>query len=103
MDGKVSDVQEHGTDREDNKIRRWIMGKGLGIAVLVVAVVAIIVPIFGIYLGIITALLGIAVAALRERALAVAIGALNILNAVFLTPLCRWRPRAQSLRARPPG
>lgn len=62
------------------------MGKGLGIAALVVAVIAIIIPIYGIYLGILTALIGIVVAAMKEKAMAVAIGALNILDAVFLTP-----------------
>ncbi len=62
------------------------MGKGLGIAVLIIAAIAIIIPIYGIYLGLITAILGIAVAALKEKALAVSIGALNILDAVFLTP-----------------
>jgi hypothetical protein len=62
------------------------MGKGLGIAVLVVAVIAIIIPIYGIYLGIITSLLGIAVAAMKEQAMAIAIGALNILDALFLSP-----------------
>lgn len=65
------------------------MGKGLGIAALVFAVLAIIVPIYGIYLGIVTSLLGIAVAALKEQALAVAIGSTNILNAVFFTPSLR--------------
>lgn len=62
------------------------MGKGLGIAVLIVAAIAIIIPIYGIYLGLITAALGIVVAALKEQAMAIAIGALNILDAVFLTP-----------------
>jgi hypothetical protein len=62
------------------------MGKGLGIAVLIVAVVAIIIPLYGIYLGLITAILGIGVALAGEVAMAVAIGALNILNAVFLSP-----------------
>ena len=63
-----------------------IMGKGLGIAVLIVAAFAIIIPLYGIYLGLITAALGIVVAALKEPAMAIAIGALNILDAVFLTP-----------------
>ena len=62
------------------------MGKGLGIAVLIVAAIAIIIPLYGIYLGLITAALGIVVAALKEPAMAIAIGALNILDAVFLTP-----------------
>ena len=62
------------------------MGKGLGIAVLIVAAIAIIIPIYGIYLGLITAILGIVVAFLREQAMAIAIGALNILDAIFLTP-----------------
>jgi hypothetical protein len=62
------------------------MGKGLGIAVLIVAAIAIIIPIYGIYLGLITAMLGIVVAVLKEQAMAIAIGALNILDAVFLTP-----------------
>jgi hypothetical protein len=62
------------------------MGKGLGIAVLIVAALAIIIPIYGIYLGVITAILGIVVAVMKEKALAVAIGALSILDAVFLTP-----------------
>ena len=65
------------------------MGKGLGIATLIVAVIAILIPIYGIYLGLLTAVLGILVAVLRERPMAVAIGAINILNAVFLTPSIR--------------
>ncbi len=62
------------------------MGKGLGIAVLIVAAIGIVIPVAGIYIGVITALLGIVVGVLKERALAVAIGALNILDAMFLTP-----------------
>ena len=62
------------------------MGKGLGVATLIVAVIAVVIPIYGIYLGVITALLGIVVAWLKEQQLAVAIGVLNVLNAIFLTP-----------------
>jgi len=62
------------------------MGKGLGIAVFIVAVLAIFIPFYGVHLGFITAILGIVVAAMKEQAFAVAIGALNILNAVFLSP-----------------
>jgi hypothetical protein len=73
------------------------MGKGLGIAVLIVAALAIIIPIYGIYLGVITAILGIVVAVLKERAMAVAIGALNILNAVFLTPSLKLAQAGEQL------
>lgn len=62
------------------------MGKGLGIALLIVAIIAIVIPLYGIYLGLITAILGIVVAAMKEPVFAVAIGVLNILDAVFLTP-----------------
>lgn len=73
------------------------MGKGLGIAALVVAVIAIIIPVYGIYLGILTALIGIGVAAFKEKALAVAIGALNILDAVFLTPSLQLASKGAAL------
>ena len=53
---------------------------------LIVAAIAIVIPLYGIYLGLITAALGIVVAALKEPAMAIAIGALNIFDAVFLTP-----------------
>jgi hypothetical protein len=77
------------------------MGKGLGIATLVVAVIAIVIPVYGIYLGILTALIGIGVAALREKAMAVAIGALNILDAVFLTPSLRMASKGWALMGSP--
>ncbi len=76
------------------------MGKGLGIALLIFAALAIVIPIWGIYLGIITALLGIAVAALKEKALAVAIGVLNILNAVFMTPSLKIASAGEQLANR---
>ena len=76
------------------------MGKGLGIAVLIVAALAIIIPVYGIYLGLITALLGIAVAALKEPAFAVAIGVLNILDAVFLTPSLKLASTGAQLAGR---
>lgn len=73
------------------------MGKGLGIAALIVAVIAIVIPVYGIYLGIITALVAIGVAALKERAMAVAIGTLNILDAVFLTPSLKMASNGAAL------
>jgi hypothetical protein len=54
--------------------------------VLIVAAIAIVIPLYSIYLGLITGALGIVVAALKEPAMAIAIGAFNILDAVFLTP-----------------
>ena len=76
------------------------MGKGLGIAVLIVAALAIIIPLYGIYLGLITALLGIAVAALKEPAFAVAIGVLNILDALLLTPSLKMASTGAQLAGR---
>jgi hypothetical protein len=89
------------------------VAKGLGIGTLIMAVIAIIVeapiepqasrwlepsayccevdPSYGVYLGVVSALLGIWVAVLKEQAMAVAIGVINISNAVFqLTRTSIW-------------
>jgi uncharacterized membrane protein YGL010W len=78
--------QEHATSASTHRRTPWVKGKGLGIAVLIVAAIAIVIPLYSIYLGLITGALGIVVAALKEPAMAIAIGAFNILDAVFLTP-----------------
>lgn len=61
-------------------------GRGLSIAALVVSIIAIFVPFYGLYLIVIATLLAIASATCGERALTIAATTINVLNAIFLSP-----------------
>jgi hypothetical protein len=62
------------------------IGRGVSIAALVVAIVSIFIPIYGLYLVIIGTVLAIASALYGERPLTIAATLVNLLNVLFLSP-----------------
>lgn len=61
-------------------------GRGLSIAALVISIVSIFVPIYGLYLIVIGTLLAVASAVCGERPLTIAATTINLLDALFLSP-----------------
>ncbi|UYO51046.1 FHA domain-containing protein [Rhodopseudomonas palustris] len=61
-------------------------GRGLSIAALVISIISIFVPLYGLYLIAIATLLAVASAVCGERPLTIAATTINLLDALFLSP-----------------
>jgi hypothetical protein len=69
------------------------MGKGLGIAALVIAILSIFIPLYGIMTGWIALVLATLSALAGDRTFAVAVSAISLVAYVFLSPLM-WMANA---------